>query len=135
MLDRPVVNKSTKTCNWEEWNTYLNRIADSIEKASLEVDVAEENVGGRISNNLEKSVEESLLVPIDDIENGMECTFIRDRYRGFYSSVCMEFGAGASGLTGVFMVFGILCWLAIVVEMVMWRRVVMAQDMANSREL
>jgi hypothetical protein len=125
------IKEAKETCNWKEWNEYLDETVKNLADAAVAVDKAQDEIGDRIVVDLQKIVEDNLLSHIDELEESINCKFVRDRFFGLHDSICLHMKPGSSGVTAALLGLGFICWLAIIVQMITWRKRVMPGDLAT----
>jgi len=131
--DEPRIQiSSNRRCTWEQWHEYLREMVLHLRQAAREVDDAQDQVGDKIVVDLQESVENAILVHIDDLEANLNCRFVRDRYIGLQHSICKNLRPGISSVTTAFMAFGFICWMTIIMEMLIWRKRVREMDVTNN---
>jgi hypothetical protein len=122
----PVTGKATgsvtpRSCTFTEWLSFVSSMRSALLAMAENVDSVQSDTLDSINTDLRSTVMGSVVPAVDVLLNGMNCEFLHDRYMGIYESLCWEETPGLVGSVITWLIFGCLCWMAIMVEFVLWR--------------
>ena len=115
----PVIN--ARSCTWDQWVSYVDSLRQALLTKAQVVDFVQQITISAIKDDLRDLVQTSVTPRINVLLNGFDCTFVGERYRGLYRSLCWLETPGLIGSVITWLVFGGLCWIAILIEFVIWR--------------
>jgi hypothetical protein len=110
-----------RSCTWTQWLNFVSSLrADLISKAQ-NVDIIQQATISSIQTDLRDLVQTAIFPKMNTLLNGCNCKFVAERYQGLYRSLCWWQAPGLIGSVITWLVFGGLCWIAILIEFVIWR--------------
>jgi hypothetical protein len=117
----PSATINPRTCNWDDWVVYISDLGATLGQKALDIDSIQSTTMDRISTDLRSLVQEEVLSKVDSLLNGLDCKFINERYTKTIEALCWKEVPGMIGTAITWLVFACLCWVAIIIEFVIWR--------------
>ncbi len=110
-----------RRCNFEQWREYLRATHSSLGELVVKIDEAQEAFQGEVVASVRRAFEDSVIPRLETLANGMDCNYIHEKYVSMARNLC-EFHAPAMHSTAMgWLMFGLMCWVAIMVEFWIWR--------------
>ena len=108
-------------CSWSQWLQYIHDMQDQLVAAAQAVDDSTANVLSSIENDLQDIVQRMVLPQIDTLAHGLDCKFMYASFNNIYADLCYLETPGIIYSVITWLVFGGLCWIAILIEFIIWR--------------
>lgn len=109
-------------CNLAKFVTYVNDWSIRFEKVFQRVDDSAQTTLSSINATLRNLVDQNLVSPISKIQEGANCGFVSQTYRGVVDGLCYQGVWGLHAIGNSYLVLAILSAILIVVMYILWRR-------------
>jgi len=134
--DNPVIEKISKSCNWFEWNRYIANMVSRLRLAAIDVDNAQMQVGEGILIDLKNLVDEHVLPVVGILRNGLDCRWLGNGWNRLLGSdehggSFHELIIGMTGTSIVWIVYGLLGLLMILIELLIWRQWLIEEEQSS----
>jgi hypothetical protein len=111
-----------QTCNLAQFKIYISSFASRIQFAMGEVDNRTAVSTGKVDVDMRNLLNTSILIPITEIIDGGQCSFIGQHYQDFVKGLCHQTVVGLNRFGDIFMaVGGLMCGIVFAMY-ALWRR-------------
>lgn len=116
-----VTSPIASACDYSGWVQHVNDLHSKVTQYARNVDTVMTQTKTNIVEDMREAVLAVFQPPIDELKNGFNCKFLRERVTGIHNALCWQQAPGLIGSVITWLVFGGLMWICILIQFVIWR--------------
>ena len=116
-----VTSSTTTACDYSGWVQHVNELHAKVTQYARNVDTVMTQTKTSIVEDMRAAALALFQPPLDELKNGLNCKFLRERVTGIHNALCWEHAPGLIGSVITWLVFGGLMWICILIQFVIWR--------------
>ena len=119
--DHASVVGTPHVCTYAQWLVYWDNLATTLMAKATAIDVAQTATAAKIDAEIRQPVQHDIVGSVNILNTGLDCRFLNARWNNLYAAMCWEQTPGLVGLAYTIIALGVLGWIAMSLQFVIWR--------------
>ncbi|KAF4748493.1 hypothetical protein FOZ62_024956, partial [Perkinsus olseni] len=112
---------SSRTCDFNQWQQFIRDFKTDLQAKASAVDVERVASFDKIDTGLRDLVDRLVIIPIQELLDGISCRFMAVRWEGLINQFCWTYAAGITGFGAALLAACAIMTVILVYEFVIWR--------------